>query len=271
MKIFPHVVRIHFLRKSFFTVLAIAGLAATASADTITQTFETGEDTSIWGPGSSWSGGAIDETFLDFAFGGENAGGGASTAQGFDRVFRDNTAGIDVKQAYTISMYVQLDTFDGPTGGQFEIIDGAFGSNNAANLRVFTEEISSGVYEYQWQARNASNQWLDLNIDMDLGTPYHVEFSIDPGTFTYSATVQAVTNGGVVLQTGQVSGLSIDQNVFNNNANGDLRFYIQASAGGTKALVDNINITGVPEPSAVFLMGSGLLALLVFRKRKAQT
>jgi hypothetical protein len=245
--------------RALATALGILTCSSVFGA-TLSQTFESGEDTSNWGP-SGWSGGAIDETFLTLSFGGTAAGGGASQTQGFDRVFRDNTVGLDVKDAYTISMYVQVDAFDGPSGGLFEIIDGAYGSNNAANLRIFTEEVEPGVYEYHWQARDASNQWLDLNIDMDLGTPYHVELSINPATFTYSATVQSVTSGGVVLQTGQVTGLSIDQNVFNNNANGDLRFYIQASAGGTSALVDNINITGVPEPSVIMLACGGFWVL----------
>lgn len=268
MKILPRAVRMHFLRKPLSTVLAMAGLIASASAATLSQTFEAGEDTfPSWN--SNWSSGAIGEAFLDVSLGGLNSGEGASTTQGFDRVFRDNTVGLDVRQAYTISMYVQIDAFDGASDGQFEIIDGAYGSNNAANLRIFTEEVSPGVYRYHWQARDASTQWLDLNIDMELSSPYLVELSIDPASFTYSATVNSVTTTGVILQTGQVTGVTIDQNVFTNNANGDLRFYVQASAGGTDVRIDNVNITGVPEPSTTFLTGCGLLTLLGFRKRKS--
>lgn len=56
-------------------------IASTASAGTLIQTFEDGEDTSNWGSvehPSAWTNGAVDATFLDEALGGENAGTGAS-------------------------------------------------------------------------------------------------------------------------------------------------------------------------------------------------
>lgn len=91
--------------------------------------------------------------------------------------------------------------------------------------------------------------------------------NIDPATFTYSATVELVTPTGTVVNGITVSGLSFDQNVIGNGQNGVLLFYVQASAGTTAVSVDNINISGVPEPSALALAGSGFLWVLALRRR----
>ncbi|WP_035611354.1 PEP-CTERM domain protein [Haloferula sp. BvORR071] len=239
--------------------------AAACPAATISQTFEAGEDTSNWG--SSWSNGSTVPTFLSTTLGGQSAGGGASLTQSFSRSFKNNTAGLDLATAYTLSMYVQLDTFDGPAGGLFEIVDGDFGSGNAANLRISTEETSPGIFAYHWQARANNSGWLDLGITMDLASPYHVELAVDPVTFTYSAVVQAIDPDGNVLGSGSLNNLAFDPNVINNHQNGTLLLYIQASSGGTDARIDNINIQSVPEPSAV-LMASAAAATLAFARRR---
>jgi len=226
------------------------------------QTFEDGEDTSNWG--ASWSGGSVTDTFLDQALGGFNAGDGTSTSQSFSRSFKNNTAGVILNEAYSMSMYVQLNTFDGPDNGQFEIVDGDFGTGNAGNLRVTTTETPG---EFKWQARDQNSGWLDLNIALLLSTPYLVTINVDPATFTYSTSVKETDTAGNVIATGSLADLAFDQNVINNHQNGTLLFYIQASAGGTEALVDNINIAGVPEPSVMALFGCGLGALLLYRLR----
>ncbi|GAA5123340.1 hypothetical protein JIN84_11270 [Luteolibacter yonseiensis] len=233
-------------------------------AATLIETFEAGEDTSTWN--STWTGGSTVPTFLDESLGGENAGGGNSLSQSFSRPFKNNTAGLSVTTAYSVSMYVQVDLFDGPAGGLFEIVEGSYGSGNAANLRIFTEESSPGVFEFHWQARDNSSGWQDLGIDMDLSSPYRVTLNIDPDTFSYSALVESVDTAGNVLGSGALSGLAFDQNVINNGQNGNLLFYIQASAGGTSAMVDNINIQSVPEPSPAFVLVPAIF-LLTLRRR----
>lgn len=248
------------------SLFAITSATSLSQGAAITQTFEPGEDTSNWGPGSVWQGGSTTSTFLDSSLGGLNAGGGASSTQGFVRPFRDNTVGIDVTTAYTISMYIEVATFDGPSGGQFEIIDGSFGSANAANVRIRTENLGDGDYIYHWEAKDAGS-WVDMGIDMVLGTPYRVEFAINPETFTYSPTINLVSTTGAILETGSLSNLDFDQNVINNGQNGELRFYIQASAGGTGAAVDDINITNIPEPALPGIIASATLALALRRRR----
>lgn len=161
-------------------------------------------------------------------------------------------------------MDVQLDTFDGPSGGQFEIIDGSFGTGNAANLRVTTTAVP-GVFA--WQARDQNSGWLDLGLTLDLANPYRVELSIDPENFTYSAAVRALDSAGNVLGSGSLANLAFDQNVITNGQNGNLLFYIQASAGGTSAFVDNINITTVPEPETALSVLTAALGIALRRKR----
>lgn len=227
----------------------------------LSQTFEDGEDTTNWG--ASWTGGGVTATFLDEALGGENAGDGTSSTQSFSRSFKNNTVGLDLSEAYSMSMYVQLNTFDGPAGGVFEIVDGDYGTGNAGNLRVTTTG-TPGVFK--WQARDQNSGWLDLDIELDLANPYRVVIDVNPATFTYSATIQLTDAAGNILDTGSLSGLAFDQNVINNHQNGTLLFYIQASAGGTEAMVDNINIGGVPEPSAVLLAGCSLTVMFLRRR-----
>ncbi|MEK7949212.1 PEP-CTERM sorting domain-containing protein [Luteolibacter soli] len=246
------------------TFTALALLLAPCGAATIVQTFESGEDTSNWG--SSWNGGAVTTTFLSPGLGGESAGSGTSASQSFSRTFRNNTAGLDVTSPYTISAYVQVNAFDGPSGGDFEIIDGSFGSANAANLGIRTETVSPGVFIFHWQAKNGG-VWNDLGITMDLGAIYEFELGVDTLGFDYSATVRRVTAGGIVLESAGLSNLAFDSNVISNGQNGELRFYIQAAAGGTDALVDNINIQSVPEPSAPVLVLGG--SLMLFRRRRS--
>ncbi len=254
-------------RALFSGVLAVALGCTMGSADSavLTQNFEPGEVTTDWG--SMWTDGATEPTFLDPAFGGTTAGTGTSATQSFSRSFRSNLVGLDVaSDPYTISMYVQLDAFDGPAGGLFEIIDGDYGGGaNAANLRILTEDLGGGEYAFIWQAADEEDGWVDLGIELELSTPYHVEFIIDPHTFTYSASVEQVDGFGNVIASGGASGLNFNENVITNGQNGNLRFYVQASAGGTEVAVDNINISGVPEPS---IMGLVLLALLGAAGRK---
>ena len=247
---------------------ALAGLAIAshAGAATLSQNFEAGEDTSNWGAG--WTGGAIEPAFLAPAAGGANSGGGASDTQSFSRSFKNNTAGLDLTSAYRISLDLQVDLFDGPSGGQFQILDGDFGSGNAANLRVFTQDNGGGNFTFHWQARDNLTGWQDLGLGLDLSNPYRVELTIDPETFTYAAAVHALDGSGNVLNSGSLTGLAFDQNVINNGQNGNLNFYIQASAGGTGVRVDNINIQTVPEPATAAPFATAALILALRRRRK---
>ena len=244
-----------------FALIASIPAVPLCQAASISQTFEAGEDTTNWG--STWTGGSTVSTFLDPGFGGISAGGGASLTQSFSRNFRNNTAGLDVETPYMISMYVQVDSFDGAAGGLFEIVDGSYGSNNAANLRILTVAPD----QYKWQARDNNSGWQDVGMTLLLTDPYRVELTVDPASFTYSATVSSVDGSGGVIQSATLNNLAFDQNVINNNANGNLLFYIQANAGGTDVRVDNINIQSIPEPAMPLVAGSLAVAWTLARRR----
>ncbi|RYD26409.1 MAG: hypothetical protein EOP87_22790 [Verrucomicrobiaceae bacterium] len=239
------------------------------TAATLTEYFEDGEDTTAWN--STWTNGTTTTGFLDPSLGGESAGTGASNVQTFSRSFKDNTAGLSVTTAYSLSMYVQVNAFGSPSDGRFEIVDGQYGSSNAANLGIRTEETSPGVFTYHWQARNSSNVWQDFGIDLDLTSPYRVFLDVNPVTFTYSATVQLVTPTGSITNSATLADITFDPNVITNGQNGNLLFYIQASSGTTTALVDNINVFTIPEPSALALLVPGVVMLAARRCRPGRT
>jgi len=242
--------------------LNVSGLA-----QQLTQTFEPGEDTSNWGS-SGFTNGQIVAGFLDPGFGGLNAGGNASTTQSFSRSFRNNTIGLDVKSAYSISLYIQVDSFDGAAGGDFQIVDGAFGTGNAVDLRILTEQVSPGNFVYHWQARDNSTGWVDMGIDLTLGDPFHIVLNVNPATNTYSATVESVDRSGNLLDWSTLTDLAFDPNVINNGQNGTLLFNIVSSAGGDTVRIDNIGILGTPEPSRAMTMMGGILVLSWLRRRK---
>lgn len=261
--------------KNNLLLLALSGLLIanlSVRADNLYDTFETGEDTSNWG--ASWTGGTTTNTFLDSSFGGQLAGIGTSSGQSFSRAFKNNTAGINLSQTYYMSMFIQLNTFDGPSGGQFEVVDGDFGSGNAGDIRVTTTATPN---VFTWQARDQNSGWQNLGLNMSLGSPYQVLISVDPADFTYSATVNSVDSDGNILSTATLSNLAFDQNVINNHQNGTLLYYIQASSGGTEAIVDNITIssmpistTATPEPSSIALAAGGLATIVFLKNRVAR-
>ncbi|MEM1060250.1 MAG: PEP-CTERM sorting domain-containing protein [Verrucomicrobiota bacterium] len=237
----------------------------TASAQSLTQTFEPGEDTTDWG-NAGFSSPLTSPTFLDepisSPFGGTTAGGGETIPQNYTRQFRNNTVGLDVEDdAYTIALYVQLDLFSGDgSSAQFQIFDGSFGNNNTANIRI--EQAAS---TFQWQARNASNVWQDVGITMEFGEAYYVQMFIDPVGLTYDVLIANVNPNGSVVSSASLNDLTISGQVITNDANGTLSFFNFASGTdnvGTR--VDNITIVQgvIPEPatgSLLLLTGLGLL------------
>jgi hypothetical protein len=249
------------------SLLALTSASSLSQGAAITQTFESGEDTSNWGPGSVWQGGSTIATFLDPSFGGASAGAGSSALQNFSRVFRDNTVGIDVTTAYTISLYAEVALFENPANGQFEVMDGNLGANTA-HVRIRTEDEGGGTFSFHWEAKNGG-AWDDMGLEFLVGQPYHIEFAIDPEALTYTPTISLVSQTGTVLDTSSLADpdLSFDQSVVTNGQNGELHFYLQGSAGSVGAAVDNINITNIPEPALPGIIASATLALGLRRRR----
>jgi len=256
--------RAHFV----LTSLILLSMGSAHGIVQITQTFEVGEDTSDWG--SEWVAPAGYDgdapTFLDESLGGFQAGEGISAVgQEAYREFKNNTAGLDLTQAYSMSMYLQLDFgVDPPASGNFSISNGDYGAN-AGQIRLSGSESSGNI---DWTATDYGSSLVDLGINLIFNTPYLVIFDIDPVAQTYAVTVSRVNAAGVVQETGSASGLAIDPSVFVNEQYGKLLFHVDASAGDVDFFVDNIDISSaVPEPSALATV-FGLSALLCVSRRR---
>ncbi len=242
-------------------VIALAWSAVSVSGQ-IVQTFEEGEDTSNWGADWVAPGGFSQNapTFLDPSLGGAQAGlGSTQSGQEASRIFRNNTAGIDVATTpYTISLYVQLDLApEGlPASGHFNVLDGAFG-DYTANVRL---NYNDGV-PTSWEAADGSG-WQDLSISVSEAAPYRIQFTVDPINKVYSTTVSQVNSSGAIQSTATLNNLAITGNAINNHQNGVLFFHADTSAGYVDFKVDNISVSAVPEPAELTVFT--LVALGVF-------
>ncbi len=246
--------------------IALAAIAPLHGIVQLSQTFEVGEDTSDWN--SSWVAPGYQgdaPTFLDESLGGFQAGTGGSTdSQEAYREFKNNTAGLNLLEAYTMSMYLELNFgVDIPASGNFSISNGDYGAN-AGQLRL---NGNDGAGDIAWTASDYGSSFVDLNIDLEFDTPYLVVLDIDPVAKTYGVTVSRVNAAGVVQETGSASDLAIDPNVFINGQYGKLLFHVEGSAGEVDFTVDNINISSVPEPSYGLAFGAIAGAILLAGRR----
>ena len=243
--------------------------AISASAQTLVQTFEAGEDTSNWGAGWVAPGGFTlnGPGFMDPSIGGNNAGFRTTEIdQQTSRDFRNNTAGVNVQSAaYEVSLLLQMNFYppgsSGPASGVFDIIDGTFGEN-ATNIRLSYNVGVPTVLE----ALDGAN-WRLLDVDLAVGVPYSIQYIVNPMTATYSVTVAQLNTLGVVQDSVMLTGLAITGNALNNHNNGQLLFYANTSAGFISFQTDNIRVTNnIPEPAsaALFLVAG---ALVCFRRR----
>lgn len=236
-------------------LLGSLALSATASAASITQTFEAGEYTSNWGS-SGWSNVnyAAGAGFLDSSIGGDFAGvGSSSVGQESSREFRNNTAGIDVilgnqpgatADTYYISFYIQITPGQQtPASGKFAVGDGAYGAH-AAGIQV---DYAGGTPK--WQAAVNGNSWVDFtSVSFTAGESYRVLFEINPTANTSSVTLAHVTSFGGTLATETLSGLNIGANIMSNGQNGIFGVHLEGSAGETIAKIDNILISNSAIP-----------------------
>ena len=211
-------------------------------------------------------------------FGGQVTGGGASNeGQQAYRDYSNNTGGLDIAESYSISLYAQV-IFDTTevnkwVSGRFHIYNGNFGDDNFGNIRVSSDitdpDDGTGLL---WQAydASASGNWVDMDIDMETGDIFYVQFDINPeaGTYgEYDVLVNKVNSDGSLIESSSLTGLQIGQNVVSNGNYGELGFHVEESSGTASFKVDNINITNVPEPQAFALL-SGILVLAFSTMRR---
>jgi len=237
-------------------------MAISASAQTLTQTFESGVDTSNWGstgvaPGQFDLNGPF---FMNPLIGGNNAAlASTQFGQEAQRDFRNNTGGVNVQSsAYEISLLLQMDLNPGgssPASGNFYVMDGTFGEYAAA-LRLIYNAGNPTAFEV-----NNGGNWVAMDVDLAIGVPYYIQFIVDPTLASYSATIAQVNPFGIVQDSATLTGLGIAGNVLGNHNNGQLLFHVDTSSSYVRYAVDNIRVSNsIPEPtSAMFiLMGAAI-------------
>lgn len=265
-----------------FVLLLGAGLLPgfVAQGATLVQTFEVGENTTpTWGDDwvapSGYNGQG--DPFLHSTLGGSHAGTGSSQyGQQASRLFRNNTAGLDVvlgnqpgatASAYTVSMYLQLSLdIDEPDSGTFHVIDGNYGES-AVDIRI--DRFARGS-DFAWQVKNAGGNYTTLSgVGFSFGTPYFISFTVNPEASTASVSVAEVTPTGTIVEQGSLQNFSVGGTVFSNGNNGQLLFHIEGSAGIAHFSVDNIIITdAIPEPASAALLGALAAAGFVATRRR---
>jgi hypothetical protein len=243
-------------------MLVLALGVSMPSQAAVTQTFEPGEDTSNWGS-SGWSNLNTNSSgFLDPSLGGSTAG--ASNGQQLcKRDFRNNTDGLNLDASYSLSMYFQIDAPNPRTNFEFQAYDGNNGNEYAAIARVNNN--------LQWQVGGANGSWTNIGLTMVDNAFYRVIFNVDPNIRRYDVTVARVSSTGEVIESASIENRPSNQNIFQNNNNGQLGFFLQTQ-NNPSFKVDNINIQQgdqvIPEPHSLTLLLIPSCYLLRRRRRE---
>ena len=234
---------INIMKTFMITMLAVTQMCLGA----VTQTFEAGEDTSHWGS-VGWS--VLDDnttTFLTTNTGGYGAGQ-SDGHQHYKRKFRKNTAGVDVTQDYSISMWLKFDIPQSHHNFEFMAYDGSHGHERAAVVRIDNN--------LQWQVGQRDSTWTNVGMSANGSSIYRVLFNIDVSDKTYDVTIAEYANNQQLVNTVTSTDNTSSQNVFQNKNNGQLGFFLQ-NQDNPNFKVDNINITqgvqAIPEPSTALL------------------
>jgi len=124
---------------------------------------------------------------------------------------------------------------------------------------------------------STGNSGMAQTIATALGTTYHLSFaySARPGVAAADNIIQVFFNGGL-LDTLSVNGVGLqntDWHVFSYDVSGAavssiLEFRAGGNSNSLGGYLDDVRLEKVPEPQALFLLGVGLLYVMVRIRRK---
>jgi hypothetical protein len=183
--------------------------------------------------------------------------------------------------------------------GSFEdpVITGTFGYVPDDNLTGWS---LSGAYPYLEIQRNGlytgwsnpyGSQWAELDGDKNnsviyqsvhvtAGTPYHLEFNFSPRPGSKDGLLYWSVSGSGVGLAGNITapyGVYLSHPVwslvsldFTPTSDGSIEvlFAEKGYPEGLGMLLDNVALNAVPIPTAAWMLGTGLLGLVLVRRRR---
>ena len=132
--------------------------------------------------------------------------------------------------------------------------------NGAENISVNNANVDYGVLtrgDGRMQTFEGGGPALDVN---DLGTAGARAVH----NFTFRYAFSSFAAGSIVNFTGFVDGVQIGTDTFTWNGTDDVKIFLGGRVNGS--LIDNVQVSTIPEPSAALLSGLGVVALL--RRRR---
>ena len=254
-------------------VMAVAGHAGAATL-ALDEDWATNTDSALWG--SNWSTGltTVTPSFLPTTIGGNNSG---QATGNFERQFRNNSVGIATKtETYHVQAAVQIGEPSPGQDGRMKLllIDGANPTTSAATFG-FSLSINGNLNFF------AIGGGGEVDLEQDNGDPlvanfdttYVYDLTVNPVAKTFDVLVTELDSSGIAVASAGLTGVSsADQNIFNNNGNGILRFE-NTTQNTQLTRLDRITISdepidflAVPEPSTALIFMANLF--FIFRRRR---
>lgn len=255
------------------------GGTGTASADQYAGTsgsgWNAGWNSTRVGPGtvvntSPLSGGGGNYLHIDHSVG--------AVSGNFDVSRAWQNAAVSYTQPLTLSWQVRYDgdsdgndsTFTS-TSDQLVFADGSVGTGSTFFIAVFGANSGSAVAK-NWAFYNGLNnttldtsRYVDSGITLTVGTVYTFNATMSPTTATWVGSVSDGTNSFTSGTLNFRSAATSAAGTFS------FRSAQSNSADGMQVSLDSISIAAIPEPTALSLLGVGVLAITIGKRRPKGT